>query len=232
MRNLSEQMIRFDHEQARRVAHSMPEQYNEREEAQQVAQIINGLFTQLIAAFPATLVNRTQEDMNEIRRQWVLAFKENGITTMEQVNAGMRMVRRQERPFLPSPGQFVAWCKSESAAAAGLPDASALVKMVYQYCRTRGLYPDAESYPWECNAHYWLVTTLYSSMRANSLSDPELHRKAAVELAAMASRINNGGIIPEPVKQLPVLGGKALTRAEGLAKLAEIRAKHGLKGRA
>jgi hypothetical protein len=29
---------------------------------------------------------------------------------MEQVEAGMRMVRRQERPFLPSPGQFIKWC--------------------------------------------------------------------------------------------------------------------------
>ena len=27
---------------------------------------------------------------------------------MEQVNAGMRVARRQNRPFLPSPGQFVA----------------------------------------------------------------------------------------------------------------------------
>ncbi|WP_240331513.1 replication protein P, partial [Enterococcus faecium] len=25
------------------------------------------------------------------------------------VNAGMRVARRQNRPFLPSPGQFVAW---------------------------------------------------------------------------------------------------------------------------
>lgn len=47
----------------------------------------------------------------------------------------------------------------------------------------------------------------------------------------MGSRINKGEIIPEPVKQLPVLGGKPLTRAEGLAKLAELRARYGLKGR-
>ncbi|EKP1098581.1 replication protein P [Enterobacter hormaechei] len=231
MKNLAESIRNFDREQARRVAHNLPEQYTEYEQTQQVAQIINGLFVQLAAAFPASLVNRSQDDVDEIRRQWVLAFKENGITTLEQVEAGMRMVRRQERPFLPSPGQFVAWCKSETAAAAGLPDAGELVKMVYQYCRTRGLYPDAESYPWECSAHYWLVTTLYSSMRANSLSDAELHRNAAVELAAMGSRINKGEIIPEPVKQLPVLGGKPLTRAEGLAKLAELRARYGLKGR-
>jgi predicted Co/Zn/Cd cation transporter (cation efflux family) len=94
MKNLAESIRNFDREQARRVAHNLPEQYTEREQTQQVAQIINGLFVQLAAAFPASLVNRSQEDVNEIRRQWVLAFKENGITTMEQVEAGMRMVRR------------------------------------------------------------------------------------------------------------------------------------------
>jgi hypothetical protein len=97
--NLAENIRNFDREQARRVAHNLPEQYTEREQTQQVAQIINGLFVQLAAAFPASLVNRSQEDVNEIRRQWVLAFKENGITSMEQVEAGMRAVRRQERPF-------------------------------------------------------------------------------------------------------------------------------------
>lgn len=95
MKNLAESIRNFDREQVRRVAHNMPEQYTEREQTQQVAQIINGLFVQLAAAFPASLVNRSQEDVNEIRRQWVLAFKENGITTMEQVEAGMRMVRRR-----------------------------------------------------------------------------------------------------------------------------------------
>ncbi|EFC1716728.1 hypothetical protein FBH71_19875 [Escherichia coli] len=126
---------------------------------QQVAQIINGVFSQLLATFPASLANRDQNELNEIRRQWVLAFRENGITTMEQVNAGMRVARRQNRPFLPSPGQFVAWCREEASVTAGLPNVSELVDMVYEYCRKRGLYPDAESYPWKSNAHYWLVIT-------------------------------------------------------------------------
>ncbi|HAM8962946.1 TPA: hypothetical protein IDX75_004895 [Escherichia coli] len=66
----------------------MPEQYDEKPQVQQVAQIINGVFSQLLATFPASLANRDQNELNEIRRQWVLAFRENGITTMEQVNAG------------------------------------------------------------------------------------------------------------------------------------------------
>lgn len=231
MKSLSEQMQNFDREQMRRVAHNLPEQYEDKSQVEQVAHVINGVFTQLLAAFPASLANRDQHEINEIRRQWVMAFRENGITTMDQVNAGMRVARRQERPFLPSPGQFVAWCKAEEAAAAGLPNVNDLVDLVYEYCRGRGLYPDAESYPWHSNAHYWLVTTLYANMRANSLSDAELRRKAADELSHMTMRINRGEAIPEPVKQLPVLGGKPLSQAQGLAKIAEIRAKFGLGGK-
>lgn len=101
---------------------------------------------------------------------------------------------------------------------------------LYEYCRKRGLYPDAESYPWKSNAHYWLVTNLYQNMRANALTDAELRRKAADELTCMTARINRGETIPEPVKQLPVMGGRPLNRAQALAKIAEIKAKFGLKG--
>lgn len=168
--------------------------------------------------------------MDRITDSQLLAFRENGITTMEQVNAGMRVARRQNRPFLPSPGQFVAWCREEASVTAGLPNVSELVDMVYEYCRKRGLYPDAESYPWKSNAHYWLVTNLYQNMRANALTDAELRRKAADELVHMTARINRGEAIPEPVKQLPVMGGRPLNRAQALAKIAEIKAKFGLKG--
>ena len=46
----------------------------------------------------------------------------------------------------------------------------------------------------------------------------------------MTARINRGEAIPEPVKQLPVMGGRPLNRAQALAKIAEIKAKFGLKG--
>lgn len=207
----------------------VPEAHAKKNQGEQVAQIINSVFTQLMAAFPAALAGREQAELNEIRRQWVLAFRENGITTLEQVAAGMRIARQQEKPFLPSPGQFVAWCNEGVSIAHGLPTANELVDMVYRYARTRGYYEDAESYPWECTEHYWLVTTLYSLMRANAFTDSELRKKAAEELAGMTIRINRGEIIPEPIKRLPVLGGKPLTQRQGLAKIQEIRNRFGFK---
>ncbi|GHK06518.1 hypothetical protein ECZU01_04960 [Escherichia coli] len=61
-----------------------------------MAQVFNKLFNELRAAFPASMANfRTREDLNEFRRQWLLAFQENGIHTMVQVDAGMRIARRR-----------------------------------------------------------------------------------------------------------------------------------------
>ncbi|MCZ7836165.1 replication protein P [Atlantibacter hermannii] len=240
MKNIGTEMRNFDREQMRRVAMGMPEQQSESRQ-EHAAQVFNELFRQLRAAFPASMsVFKTQSDIDEFRRQWLLAFAENGITSFAQVDAGMRIARTQEKPFMPSPGQFVAWCRAEESAAVGLPDQNELVKLVYEYCRNRSRYSDAESYPWPDNditprtvkyrASYWLVTTLYQQMRSYGLTDMELNRKAGEELAKMVKRIRAGEVIPEPVARLPVLGSKPVTREQGMAKIQEIRAKFGLKG--
>ena len=41
MKNIAAQMVNFDREQMRRIANNMPEQYDEKPQVQQVAQIIN-----------------------------------------------------------------------------------------------------------------------------------------------------------------------------------------------
>lgn len=198
MKNLAENIRNYDREQARRVAHNMPEQYTEREQTQQVAQIINGLFVQLAAAFPASLVNRSQEDVNEIRRQWVLAFKENGITSMEQVEAGMRAVRRQDRPFLPSPGQFIKWCR-EGRSVLGITTDDVMA----EYWKWRKLvfrYPSSEQYPWPKPVYYHICLELRRRGTDGQLSIKELEREAADILDMWEKRVLSGKPIP-PVRR-------------------------------
>lgn len=198
MKNLADNIRNFDREQARRVAHNLPEQYTDREQTQQVAQIINGLFVQLAAAFPASLVNRSQEDVNEIRRQWVLAFKENGITTMEQVEAGMRMVRRQERPFLPSPGQFIKWCR-EGRCVLGITTADVMA----EYWKWRKLvfrYPSSEQYPWPKPVLYHICIELRHRSTEGQLSRQELERQAVEVLSMWERRVLEGKPVP-PVRR-------------------------------
>ncbi|ANG93222.1 phage replication protein [Lelliottia amnigena] len=224
MKNLAEGIRNFDREQARRVAHNLPEQFSEREQTQQVAQIINGLFVQLAAAFPASLVNRSQEDVNEIRRQWVLAFKENGITTLDQVEAGMRMVRRQERPFLPSPGQFIKWCR-EGRCVLGITTTDVMA----EYWKWRKLvfrYPSSEHYPWPKPVYYHICLELRRRGTDGQLCHKELEREAGEILGMWEKRVLAGKPIP-PVRRALVapVAPKGPTPAELLkAKYERMRA--------
>lgn len=215
MKNLAENIRNFDLEQARRVAHGMPEQYSEREQTHQVAQIINGLFVQLAAAFPASLVNRSQEDVNEIRRQWVLAFKENGITTMEQVDAGMRMVRRQERPFLPSPGQFIKWCR-EGCCVLGITAADVMDEY-WKWQKLVFRYTSSEQYPWPKPVLYHICIELRHRSTEGQLSRHELERRATDVLNIWEKRVLEGKPVP-PVRRAiaPPVAPKGPTPAQQL----------------
>lgn len=77
-----------------------------------------------------------------------------------------------------------------------------------------------------------LIINEYREQGGDSISFPDDISRARQKLFRfLDNRINSGETIPDPVKQLPVLGGKPLSRMQGLARLAEIREKHGLRGR-
>lgn len=201
-------------------------------QAQEISGLFNDLVRQLRAAFPASLRNiQSQEDMNEFRRQWLLAFAENGITSIAQINAGMRIARQQNRPYIPSPGMFIDWIREGERQASGLPTENELVKMVHAYCVRRGYYKSPANYPWKHAAHYWMVTALYSGMAANSWSDAELKRHAIWELDSMTKRLNRGEEIPAPVPLIAEPVKKILTKEQNLSRIAELRQKHGLPKR-
>ncbi|MGE4862464.1 replication protein P [Yersinia enterocolitica] len=192
---------------------------------EQAAQIFNELFRQLKAAFPALMTSiKDQSDLNELRRQWVLAFVENGITSIDQVNAGMKIARQQATPFLPSPGQFIAWCKQGATRAAGLPDADELYDMVMDYAKRRDMFSSAEAFPWASNAAYWMVTKLYSQQRVQGLSEQDLRKRCGKELADMSKRIESGDPVPAPVVQIPKLH-IPVSNKKALDHITELRAK-------
>ncbi|HAT6800622.1 TPA: phage replication protein [Citrobacter freundii] len=198
MKPIAEQMHNFDREQMRRIAHNLPEQYEEKSPVEQVAKIINGVFTQLLAAFPAALTGRDQTDMDEIRRQWVMAFAENGVTTMEQVDAGMRVARRQAKPFLPSPGQFVSWCKQEMRPlGVSVDDVMAEFK---QWQRLVFKYTSSEKYPWSQPVMYHICLELRRRSTDGQLSEKELKVVAGEVLAYWEKRVDEGHPIP-PIRR-------------------------------
>lgn len=198
MKSLAEQMRNHDREQFRCVANNLPEHYEEKPPLEQVALVINNVFGQLLAAFPAATANREQSEMDEIRRQWVLAFMENGITSMEQVNAGMRVARKQERPFLPSPGQFVAWCK-QSGGALGVTVDQVIAE--YWDWRNRSFeFSSSEQFPWSQPVMYHICTELRYRSTERQLTHSELTREAGVLLDMWDKRVTEGKPVP-PVRR-------------------------------
>ena len=199
MKSLAEQMRNHDREQMSRMAHNLPEQYEERAPVEQVAQIFNNLFSELRAAFPASMANfRDQADVNEFRRQWLLAFQENGIHTLEQVAAGMRVARRQERPFLPSPGQFVAWCK-QSGGALGITVEQ--VNAEYWDWRNRSFeFTSSEQFPWSQPVMYHICVELRDRSTERQLTHGELAHEAGVLLDMWDKRVTEGKPVP-PVRR-------------------------------
>lgn len=200
MKTLSEQMVNFDRENFVRVAHGMPEvQDTQAPQAEQTAEIFNALFSALRAAFPASVHSFNDQDaFDELRRQWLLAFRENGITTMEQVNAGLRVARRQERPFLPSPGQFVKWCQ-EGRSALGVSVADVMTEY-WKWQKLVFRYTSSEKYPWTKDVMYHICIELRHRSTEGQLSRQELEHEAVKVLDMWEKRVLSGKPIP-PVRR-------------------------------
>lgn len=205
MKSLSEQMINLDRKNFGRVANGLPEL--KAAQAEQTAEIFNTLFSALRAAFPASLHSfNDQAEFNELRRQWALAFHENGVTTMEQVNAGLRVARRQERPFLPSPGQFVAWCR-EGRCALGITVSDVMTEY-WKWQKLVFRYPSSEQYPWPKPVLYHICIELRHRSTEGQLSRQELEREAIDVLDKWERRVISGKPVP-PIRRAIAAPSKA-----------------------
>lgn len=189
--------------------------------------LVDILFDNLKQLFPASVSTALKDPRDEAaaKRQWIAAFAENNIRSREQLKSGMQHARASASPFWPSPGQFIAWCNQ--LAIPGLPDTNQLYDMVLEYEIKRARYSSPEKYPWESNACYWMVTKLYDVKQSYNLTNTELRKRCTEELRKMAHRIESGEEIPAPVVQIPKLH-IPLSNDKGLAKIAELRAKHRL----
>lgn len=103
-------------------------------------QLVDILFRSLKLVFTASISTTLKDPRDEAaaKRQWIAAFVENGITSKQQLSAGMKCARASGSPFWPSPGEFIQWCKRDDYSAVGLPDEDELYDMVMKYCARRG----------------------------------------------------------------------------------------------
>lgn len=81
---------------------------------EKTAAVVNALFERLIAINPAYKQSwPNEQSLAATKREWVFAFIDAEITTTEQLKKGLSKCRLAPSPFIPSPGQFIEWCKVE-----------------------------------------------------------------------------------------------------------------------
>ncbi|WP_338523345.1 replication protein P [Pseudomonas batumici] len=64
-----------------------------------------------------------KETYQAAKVQWMQAFLDEGVCSQGQVDFGMARARKQVSDFIPSPGQFIEWCKP-TPEMLGLPSLS------------------------------------------------------------------------------------------------------------
>jgi hypothetical protein len=94
-----------------------------------------------------------KETYQASKRQWYQAFTEAGVCAPGQIAFGMSQARKQPGDFIPSPGQFIEWCKP-TPELLGLPP---LDRAYREACRNAhpGMAGIAE---WSHNAVYHAAT--------------------------------------------------------------------------
>ncbi|ABV13028.1 TPA: phage replication protein [Citrobacter koseri] len=162
--------------------------------------LVDMLFENLMQVFPAsTQTNlRTGDDIRVAKQQWIAAFAESGITSREQLSAGMQKARSSQSPFWPSPGQFISWCREGSGALGVSVD-----DIMSEYWRWRKLvfrYPTSEQYPWSQPVLYHICLELRRRGTDGQLSEKELVRVAGDLLHDWEMRVLDGKPVP-PVRR-------------------------------
>lgn len=184
------------------LARMMPEEPRLRVVNGGAEKLVDLLFTNLMQVFPAAKQTAlsTPAEVAAAKRQWILAFAENGITTVEQLQAGMRMARQQESDFWPSCGKFIGWCKAGAAVSAGLPSVDEVEADFRRYCANRGGRP--EDFDWSAPVVYWIVTDVRRQMLQHNLTEAEVRKSIQHHLNRWAKRLASGERVPSPVAQI------------------------------
>lgn len=199
--------------------------------------LVDALFDNLIRLFPAArnTILATPEDVAAMKRQWILAFVDGGITTVDQVRAGVKMARTQGNDFWPSCSKFIAWCREADRVALGLPSDDDVMAEFQRYAREHYQHSSPEEFNWSHPVMYWVVLDVRHLMHEHNYTSNEVLRSIQKHMRQWEKKIRSGESIPSPMKQIADKrrppsaadsldpNGTADFRQKGAAALARIR---------
>lgn len=156
--------------------------------------------------------------MNASKLEWLGEFMRSGITKMEQIDHGMRVVSANKSAFVPAPGVFVSWCFAPEGL--GLPSVESAYGQALRNC-----------HPAMRNCSKWHHPAVYHATAASGFhSLPLLSRELGLasfekHYLNQCRRIWQGEQLEAvPVAELPKPEPK-ITPDVGNKALAELRAR-------
>lgn len=180
------------------------------------SRVVNALFRELKAIFPAWRNAWPKpEDESAARQSWIKAFAAANLRNLEQIRYGVEQCRLSASPFMPSVGEFIDWCKPTPERLGCPPPEKAFL----QACALA--HPAAERD--SANPAVWHAATeigLYEL--ANMPTDkikPVFERAYSMTLEALAK----GQPLREIPKALPASVTVKASREHVESKLSEIR---------
>lgn len=122
------------------------------------AHVVNILFRELKAIFPAfRQAWPSDEEFNRAKLNWVKAFQAVGLNRIEQIRFGVEKCRLSGRPFAPSVGEFIQWCK-RSPVDIGLPEFEKAYQMSIK------INQQFSEYMPDCNKAYTVIKHAINSI--------------------------------------------------------------------
>ncbi|ARB26205.1 replication P family protein [Pseudomonas tolaasii] len=181
--------------------------------------VIDDLFLRLRGACGAWRQSwPTEAVMNASKLEWLGEFMRSGITRMEQIDHGMRVVSASKSAFVPAPGVFVSWCFAPEGL--GLPSVESAYAQALRNC-----------HPAMRNCSKWYHPAVYHATAAAGFhSLPLLSRELGLasfekQYLNQCRRIWKGEQLEAvPVAELPRPSPK-MTPDVGNRALAELRAR-------
>lgn len=152
---------------------------------QTTASIVNYLFEKLIAISPAFKQAWPNEsEFQATKKEWVLAFVESNINSIEFLKKGLAALRKSPTPFVPSPGEFIEMCYP-SPEDIGAPS----LESAYREATYNSHPSSGEDKKWTHDVvrHAWLATgswILSQYTRDKSLALFKKHYEHAIFLYA------------------------------------------------
>jgi hypothetical protein len=183
------------------------------------AEVINWLFKELRSNFPAfkqAWPNNTE--LTNAKKTWLKAFMLAGISSIEQLQYGLNRCYLMEKPFVPSPGEFISWC-TPTPKELGLPSYDDAFD---ESCKnshpsaTKAWTHDVVYYAWSKTGSYDLCNKPSAVIRPKF----DEYYKEAIKLHTQGKILRQIENNPPPPKRR--MDGKPMTREQAMAAIGKM----------